>query len=113
MAFSRCLAALLLLATAGCERELPSSVQARAQAIVAGAPTQGHAPVAALRVHSYACGSTEPVRPFCSAVLVAPRVALTSAHCVLDAPVDQLELFFGEDIAAPGEVRDVQEIAIH
>jgi uncharacterized protein (TIGR03382 family) len=89
------LAALLVLA--GCSVETSSTDQA----IVNGAPAPADEAVVALLHRSTSCEpDATPVE--CTATVVAPRVVITAAHCVADAPTNALEVFIGANVAGPG-----------
>src|SRR3954452_21172663 len=49
----------------------------------------------------------------CSAVLVAPRVLLTAAHCVDGADPAGLEAFFGNDRNGPGNRTPIIDARLH
>ncbi len=67
--------------------------------IVGGDLEPGHAAASALVARRTACRQ-ERVQFVCSAVLVAPRLALTAAHCLdLLGPRGAYELAFGQQIA--------------
>lgn len=87
---------LLLAASTACGVDTSTA----AQPIVGGTPANQPAVVALLR-RSVSCQpDTTPLE--CTGTLVAPRVVITAAHCVGDAPVNALEVFFGPDITGPG-----------
>ena len=89
------LAALLVLA--GCSVETASTDQA----IVNGAPAPGDEAIVALLHRSARCEpDATPVE--CTATVVAPRVVITAAHCVGDAPTNSLEVFIGANVVGPG-----------
>ena len=89
------LAALLVLA--GCSVDTASTQQA----IVGGAPAPTDVAVVALLRRSVRCEpDATPVE--CTGTLVAPRVVVTAAHCVGDAPTNALEVFIGDSVTGPG-----------
>ncbi len=88
------LAGLALLGACGIETNIAQ------QPIVGGALSNEPAVVALLR-RSVSCHpDATPVE--CTGTLVAPRVVITAAHCVGDAPVNALEVFFGTDVLGTG-----------
>lgn len=91
---------LLSLACAGCVGAVGAETEAEAEAIVGGMPSTDDAVVAILGRRP---GCTDLAHVACSGVVIAPRVVLTAAHCVLgfDGPTS-LEVFFGPDASGPG-----------
>ncbi|AUX44251.1 uncharacterized protein SOCE26_057150 [Sorangium cellulosum] len=71
-------------------------------AITEGTPTDGDPAVAALRARRALCPQGHGVETFCSAVLVAPRVLLTAAHCLSSRRAEEMEAYFGANVALPG-----------
>lgn len=86
-------------------------VPRRQAAITYGAVDPGDPHVVALRSRQLTCGAPAP--PDCTGTLVAPRVVLTSAHCVDHGVPGAVEVFFGEDAAAGGDVVYVEAITVH
>jgi V8-like Glu-specific endopeptidase len=80
-------------------------------AITQGAPDAGDPSVVALLLPSSPCG--QPPMLVCTGTLVADRAILTAAHCLRDAPADAFFAFFGGDVSAAGDRRDVMATFIH
>ena len=83
--------------------------------ITKGSDDAGDLAVVALVDDRIACDAAG-ARPFCTGVLVAPRVVLTAAHCVADRDPASLEVFVGGRVdATPSDGRFVlvTEIALH
>ncbi len=80
-----------------------------ASAIVAGDADTGDPAIVAVGPRRIHCN--DALAPFCSGVLVAPRVVLTAAHCFVGKrPGAPYEVFFGADVAGVGEERSVTKI---
>ncbi|MDB4965144.1 MAG: peptidase and chymotrypsin/Hap [Myxococcales bacterium] len=92
-------AVLSCLTAAACQR---ASVDSTGSAIRNGSPTTDHPAVVAVAVARSACGAR--FIPACTGVLVAPRVVLTAAHCVLGADVNRYEVYFGSDASGGGAI---------
>ncbi|WP_394850870.1 trypsin-like serine protease [Pendulispora brunnea] len=67
--------------------------------IVGGAPDAHHDAVVALAALPVEYG--ERPQAMCTATLIAPRVALTAAHCVAHVDADGVEVVLGGDVSAP------------
>lgn len=76
------------------------------QSIVNGTPDDGDPAVVALTYRGYA---------FCTGTVIAPRYVVTAAHCLADVPVPMTtcEVFFGSDLAMPGESIAIAEAIPH
>ncbi len=70
------------------------------QSIIGGTLSNEPAVVALLRRPVSCQPEGSPLE--CTGTLVAPRVVITAAHCVGDAPVNAIDVFFGSDIDGPG-----------
>src|SRR5689334_3949150 len=94
-AFAPLLLASLSLVT-GCTKALSESGEEEigfaTEEIVNGSPDSGHPATVALTTQGF---------PFCSGTLVTPTVVVTAAHCIDPnngvPPVDEIEIFFGND----------------
>jgi hypothetical protein len=95
---SRAIAGVLAcMAASACQR-LDTDVTTAA--IRDGQPTSDHPEVVAIALARSACGA--PYIPACTGVLIAPRVVLTAAHCVLGADTDRYEIYFGSNASTDG-----------
>lgn len=103
---------LACLVLFGCSAEV-QGLAGNTAAIVAGTPITGESAVVAVVRRRLSCGET-PSTVLCSGTLVAPRVVLTAAHCVLDeAPRGSLEVFFGDELGADGAYVVVLRQTVH
>lgn len=84
-----------------------------ARPIVGGALDTGDPAVVAIGVRRVGCSEDLVAR--CTGALIAPRLVLTAAHCVIDPRLSSdLEVFFGSATDAPGDgVRRVVHVAPH
>jgi len=71
--------------------------------IVNGELTTGDPAVVALVDRRPSCDPSAVSNPFCSGVLVAPRVVLTAAHCLRSTRAENIEIFFGSSVIRSGE----------
>lgn len=81
--------------------------------IVDGTPDTGDPAVVAIGARRVGCDERLVAR--CSGALVAPRLVLTAAHCVLDPRLSStLEVLFGSAVDAPdARARRVVHVAVH
>lgn len=108
-----------MLLAAGCVLDAPAD-QAAGQAagalahpIVDGTLDTGDPAVVAIGPRRVGCD--EPLAARCTGTLIAPRLVLTAAHCVIDRRLAlDLEVMLGSDVTAPGAVfHRVVDIAVH
>ncbi|MEO8874490.1 MAG: trypsin-like serine protease, partial [Polyangiaceae bacterium] len=86
-----------------------STVNHSANAIVSGDADIGDPAVVAIGPRRIDCADT--IAPFCSGVLIAPRVVLTAAHCFAGKrPGEPYEVFFGADVRQAGEEHGVTRV---
>ena len=95
----------LALSLAGGCAEAPDSVAQRRSAVFGGASDDAHPAVVALLD-----GPLTGPHHVCSATLVAPRVAVTAAHCLLDDGA-RYHVQLGGTVAAPTRAIDVVAFA--
>ena len=102
---------LLAACSPGVDPAGPSA--ATTAAIVTGTLDTGDPAVVGIGVRRVSCGA--PLSVHCTGTLIAPRLVLTAAHCVLDPRLGgALEVLFGSDVTAPAAVfRRVTQVATH
>lgn len=86
---------------------------ASARPIVDGTLDTGDPAVVAIGTRRVGCGEDLAAR--CTGTLIAPRLVLTAAHCVIDPRLSSdLEVLFGSATDAPGsQLRRVVHVAAH
>jgi secreted trypsin-like serine protease len=94
------IATIVTLSLAACHRPAPLR-----SAITQGSPDSGDPAVVALVLPVPLCG--QPAMLVCTGTLVAERAVLTAAHCLKESPAAGYQVFFGSDVNAGGELRDV------
>jgi V8-like Glu-specific endopeptidase len=84
-----------------------------ARPIVGGAIDTGDPAVVAIGTRRVGC--SEDLAARCTGTLIAPRLVLTAAHCVIDPRLSsELEVFFGSATDAPAPaIRRVVHVAAH
>jgi V8-like Glu-specific endopeptidase len=111
---SALVAALLATILAmGCAPDTGPAPAAAARPIVDGTSDTGDP--AAVAIGARRAGCDERLVARCSGTLVAPRLVLTAAHCVLDPRLSSsLEVLFGSAVNAPDAAfRQVVHVAVH
>lgn len=110
---ARTILALAALAPAACAPDPGPAPAAAARPIVGGTPDAGDPAVVAIGTRRVGCDERLEAR--CSGALVAPRLVLTAAHCVLDPRLSSaLEVMFGSAVDAPEVTfRRVVHVAVH
>jgi hypothetical protein len=101
------LLSLVALLVAGCA----SRVEVSAAPIVGGTADTHDEAVGALVTWAPTCAVAPNV--VCTAVLVAPRVAVTAGHCIDDLRSAQAAVFFGADLAGTGTYVAVARAMAH
>src|SRR5262245_47661887 len=81
--------------------------------IVGGALADADPAVVAILPRRRFCPSGHDGGPFCSGVLVAPRVVLTAAHCVHGRAPAELEVLVGPSYVSLGSIERAIEIKEH
>jgi V8-like Glu-specific endopeptidase len=107
-------AALLpALLAAACAPDASQAPAAARRPIVDGTSDTGDPAAVAIGARRVGCAERLAVR--CSGTLVAPRLVLTAAHCVLDPRLaSSLEVMFGSAVDAPDAAfRQVVHVAVH
>lgn len=98
--------ALLSIAFASCATDDPAELGSRRGHIVGGATTSSFPSVPLLVVE-------DPQQNYlCSGSLVSPRVVLTAAHCIPDAPPATHVAYFGSDATRENDPAFVATIAV-
>lgn len=103
---------LLVLGAIGCASSSEPSSREQTP-ITKGMVTSSDLGVALIRERRSVCPSSHEARDICSAVLIAPRVLLTSAHCLDGTKAGNLEIYFGADATTPGIFQRVEKFLIH
>jgi hypothetical protein len=91
---------VLALSLGACHRPAPLR-----SAITQGTPDPGDPAVVAVVLPLPVCG--QPALVVCTGTLIAERAVLTAAHCLHEAPAGAFQVFFGSDVRADGDRRDV------
>jgi MYXO-CTERM domain-containing protein len=103
----RLLTVAIALAACGCA----SRVEVSPAPIVGGTSDTHDDAVGALVTWAPTCAIAPNV--VCTAVLVAPRVAVTAGHCIDDLRSARAAVFFGPDLAGPGTYVAVARAMAH
>lgn len=107
----RAIASFALVLAACSTGAASEASHASASAIVAGDADVGDPAVVAIGPRRVHCDDV--LAPFCSGIVIAPRVVLTAAHCFEGKrPGEPYEVFLGDDVAKGGELHGVERVVL-
>ncbi|MEO8798565.1 MAG: trypsin-like serine protease [Polyangiaceae bacterium] len=107
----RAIASFALALAASSTGAVDEASHAFTSAIVAGDADIGDPAVVAIGQRRVHCD--DALAPFCSGIVIAPRVVLTAAHCFEGkGPSEPYEVFLGDDVAKGGELHGVERVVL-
>ena len=89
----------------------PGDKKGEPQFLIGGVPAPSRDAVVAIVQARLRCEDTT-ANLVCTATLVAPRVVVTAAHCVVNRSPASLEVFFGQDVTAAGRFAYVVDLQV-